>query len=457
MCSELGRWLRVAGYDTRIINAPMEDEYIFQQAIKENRFLLTRDKHFKKIDPEAKIVIYLHQEKLDEWAQQLKSEGVNWLFAPFTRCLQCNVLFNPISKPAHVTVADNISEFWSCPTCDQIFWRGSHTQHMEEQLSIWQSEAFLTIGLGGDLMIGRLANEFLNHFPPSFAWGNLLSTLKNTDINLVNLETTLTHSTKTVPKMFNFKADPERVSILTEGKIDIVNIANNHILDYAEEGLLETIQVLDHAHIQHVGAGKNQTIAMSPCIIEKKGIKIGFLGCTDNEPSWQATDAKTGTFYLQVGDLSDLQEAITFLKDQVNLLILSIHWGPNMRQRPSSSFRAFAHKLIDLGVDILHGHSAHIFQGVEVYKNKLILYDTGDLIDDYAVDPILRNDRSFYFIVKVSKKGLIHLKMIPTIISECQVNIATDSASLDVMEALCKELNTYPERRNNALEINPFS
>lgn len=456
MCAHLGRWLRAAGYDTVIIETSLDDLTIYKKAIAENRHLLTRDKHFKKIDPENKTIIYLRGEELSGWAIQLKEEiGVNWLYAAFTRCLKCNIALHQVDKPFRLTenMPKDITDLWKCPECRKLFWKGSHTENMQQQLESWENQTTLTIGLGGDLMIGRLVNNELNVVNPAYVWGNLLPIMRSNDLNFVNLETTLTRSLKRIPKVFNFKADPEKVDVLTEGHIQIVNIANNHILDYSEEGFLETIRVLDQARILYVGAGKNFNQAKAPCIIEKFGINVGFLGCTDNEPTWKASLNCSGTNYLDVGDLTSIRESIVNLRKEVDLLILSIHWGPNMRQRPLPNFRKFAHDLIDLGVDIIHGHSAHIFQGVEVYKNKLILYDTGDLIDDYAVDPILRNDQSFYFIVKADNKRILSLKMIPTLISNCQVNISTDSGQLDRMEMLCKELKTSINRKNNCLEV----
>lgn len=455
MCAELGRWLRTAGYDTVIINTPLQDREIFERALKEKRLLLTRDKHFKDMDPERKTIIYLRGEVLDGWAEQLKEEGVDWLFCPFSRCLQCNSLLEKISPPVGLLgqMPRDINECWFCPVCDHTFWLGSHTARMESRLREWQNAVCMTIGFGGDLMIGRLVNEQLNHAPPSYVWGNLLPILQSTDFNIANLETALTYSKKIVPKVFNFKADPEKVSVLAQGHIHAVNIANNHILDFSEEGLLETLRTLKCANILCVGAGRNLEQAKAPCIVEKKGIKIGILGCTDNEPSWRASVFNPGTHFLEIGDLESIRESIVSLRHHVDLLILSIHWGPNMRQRPYPHFRSFAHDLIDLGVDILHGHSAHVFQGVEVYKKKLILYDTGELIDDYAVDPVLRNDCSFFFVVKLNKKKLISLTMIPTVISRFQVNMGKENEQLETMQILCNELKAYPIREGQSLVL----
>lgn len=310
------------------------------------------------------------------------------------------------------------------------------------------------IGLAGDTMIGRLVNSYLEKTPPASIWGDLLPLLKSSDLNLINLEAALTHSTNIVHKAFNFKSDPKNVQSLLEGAIDVVNLANNHVLDFSEEGLLETLETLDQANIKHVGAGRNIQEASAPIIITRHGIRIGILGCTDNEPSWIATGNRPGIRYLDVGDLGSIQANITALRPQVDLLILSIHWGPNMRERPSSQFVAFAHELIDLGVDLIHGHSAHIFQGIEVYKKKLILYDTGDFVDDYYVDPRLRNDRSFFFIIEANKQGLRSLRLVPTLISSFQVNKAIGQEAeqtLQRMQELSQEFHTSLLRQDHEL------
>lgn len=304
----------------------------------------------------------------------------------------------------------------------------------------------IIIGLAGDTMIGRLVNERLMEVSPDYIWGNTLPLLRSTDFNLFNLEAALTTCDESVPKVFNFKSDPKNVQCLVDAKVDVVNLANNHVLDYSEKGLLETLSTLDYASIAHVGAGKCWEEAVMPAIIECKGIKIGVLGCTDNEPGWRAEATKPGTFYLRVGDLKTIEPHIRRLREKVDLLILSIHWGPNMVQRPTGEFQRFAHQLMDCGVDLIHGHSAHIFQGVEIYKgNKIIFYDTGDFVDDYAVDPNLRNDLSFFFTVEASLQGFTNIRLIPTRISEFRVNCLEQSnshESLLKMQQLSAELGT---------------
>lgn len=303
-----------------------------------------------------------------------------------------------------------------------------NNKHMKEQS--------IVIGFVGDIMLGRLVNKKISQTSYDSPWGNVASLLKKNDLNIGNLETTLTTSTDKIIKAFNFKSRPSNVKVLSAGHIHIVNLANNHILDFSVPGMIETIKALDKAHILHVGAGKNLAEAQKPVIITKKGVKIGIIGITDNEEGWAAQKNKPGTFYVRVGDVKRITPIIKNLRPQVDILIVSNQWGPNMREYPTKEFQKFAHDLIDAGVDIFHGHSAHILQPIEWYNKKLILYDTGDFIDDYAIDPILRNDQSMLFNVTVNKNGVQKLDMIPLIIKNIQVNKADDKEAQAILKTI---------------------
>ncbi|NGX58597.1 MAG: putative polyglutamine synthesis accessory protein [Chlamydiae bacterium] len=312
----------------------------------------------------------------------------------------------------------------------------------------------MIIGFMGDVMIGRLVNQNLEQVESTYLWGDALPEILQTDLTIANLEAALTHSTQRVEKVFNFKSHPKNVQTLLDAEIDVVNLANNHVLDYSEEGLLETLNTLDKAGIQHVGAGRTLNEASASLIISIQDLNIGILGFTDNEPTWEATPDSPGTRYVDVGDLEKVKEDITTLRQQVDILIVSYHWGPNMIQRPERSFVRFAHELVELGVDIFHGHSAHIFQGIEYFDRKLIMYDTGDFVDDYYVDPFLRNDRSFFFKVQVDKNGVQGVELIPVLISNFQVNLSEDEETVSRMQGLSSEFNTHLELFEGTLRLN---
>ena len=292
------------------------------------------------------------------------------------------------------------------------------------------------LGLAGDTMLGRLVDGVIEEKGYLYPWGDMLSILRSTHLNLVNLETTLTHSNKKTPKTFNFRASPDRVRSLLEARIKICNLANNHILDFGVGGMRETMAALEQAGIAHVGAGVSSEQARAPVILDLGGITLGVLGCTGNEPLWGAESTRPGTYFVSVLEPEDLESRVKEVASKVDVLILSIHWGPNMRREPPQSFVRFAHRLVEAGVDIFHGHSAHIPQGIEVYRGGIIFYDNGDFVDDYRVTPGLRNDQSFFSLVRAGPTGLRSVQLIPTLISDMQVNHARGKDYREIVDRI---------------------
>lgn len=321
----------------------------------------------------------------------------------------------------------------------------------------------LTLAFTGDVMLGRGVNEAIKAFGPAYPWGNCLNKLAMADLRLINLECVITQFdqpwTKT-PKVFFFRANPLALTTLKLAKIDFVSLANNHTLDFQEQGLKEMLKLLKKEKLAFAGAGQNLNEASSPAYLIKKGLKVGVLALTDNEPDWAAKTDKAGVYYLPI-DVKNkaferLQQKIAKAKAEVDILLLSAHWGPNMVERPPAHFQEFAHAVIQSGVDVFYGHSAHIFQAVEVYKKKLILYDTGDFVDDYVVDPYLRNDISFIYFVKLKQKAVSELVLTPVLISNYQVNLAPAAEAnwaLARMAQLCYEMNTKVNKVNTELVI----
>ena len=293
----------------------------------------------------------------------------------------------------------------------------------------------ITLAFTGDVMLGRLMNDVMEQKGMRYVWGDLIDALKNSDLTLINLEFAITNSKDkwdAWPKTFHFKMLPKFKRILKSAGIDYASLANNHILDFKERGLLDTIKILNELKIKHTGAGKNLKHAKKPVILNIKKIKIGILSFQDNHEDWTATKNKPGTFYLEINEkgLEIMKREIKKLRSKVDILIVSAHWGPNMLEYPLKEHINFARSLIDEGVDIFHGHSSHVFQGIEKYKNRLIMYDTGEFVDDYAVDPFLRNDLSFLYLIKLNKRRLKELELIPIIIKNFRVNKAESEADM---------------------------
>jgi poly-gamma-glutamate capsule biosynthesis protein CapA/YwtB (metallophosphatase superfamily) len=326
----------------------------------------------------------------------------------------------------------------------------------------------ITLALMGDVMLGRRVAEALNyHMGPEEPWGGVMALLDAADLRIINLECAITDNeqpwTRTA-KVFHFRTPPSAIETLRTARIDACSLANNHTLDFEEQGLLDTLEHLDAAGIRHAGAGRNQEEAVDPAILIVPGEhthRVALLAFTDNEPSFAAGLDRPGTNYLPVSlrpeVLRRVERAVSDVREVgVDTVLFSNHWGPNMVQRPKEIFRRFARAVIDLGVDIYYGHSAHVFQGVEIYRGKPILYDTGDFIDDYAVNRKLRNDWSFLFRVSVEEGRLERLDLIPVKLSYARVDLATGGEReiiLDRMEYLSAEMGTVFARREGSLVL----
>ncbi len=264
-------------------------------------------------------------------------------------------------------------------------------------------------------------------------------------------------------KTYTFRADPVALEGLVESGFDAVSLANNHTLDFEEQGLLDTLTHLDAAGIQHAGAGRNLDEARRPALLTPgpDRPRVALVAFTDNEPSFAAGPNRPGTAYLPVslepGGLETVEASIAAARDAgAEVVIFSNHWGPNMIERPSTLHRQFAHAVAERGVDIYFGHSAHLTQGVELYRDTLILYDTGDFIDDYAVDPFLRNDWSFLFLVSLEGRRVCRLELEPVELHYARVCRAVGhsrEANLTRMENLSRELGTHLRREDDRLVL----
>ncbi len=298
----------------------------------------------------------------------------------------------------------------------------------------------VTLAITGDVMLGRNVNEFITSHGLSYPWGDMLPIIRQADLRLINLECTITAHDKRwskTPKVFFFRTRPEHVGVLKVAGINFVSLANNHILDFREEGLIETIETLNRAGITHAGAGRNIEEAERPAFLDADGLRVGIVAFTDNEPVWAADEDKPGINYVPIsldldeGHLFRVKKALEVAREGSDFVIATFHWGPNMVRYPSREFIDFAHAVIDAGCDLFWGHSAHLFQPVEVYRDRLILYDTGDFIDDYAVG-LERNDESFLFVVSIDKDRAVSIRLIPVLISWCQVNRARGETAREI-------------------------
>jgi poly-gamma-glutamate synthesis protein (capsule biosynthesis protein) len=180
----------------------------------------------------------------------------------------------------------------------------------------------------------------------------------------------------------------------------------------------------------------------------------------DYPEEWAARPGVPGLNFTRVstdtGTLAVVAESLKAAHQAADFVVFSIHWGPNIRERPPEGFKQFAHAVVDAGADLYWGHSAHIVQGIEVYRGKPILYDTGDFVDDYAVDPLLRNDLSALFRVMVAGSSVARLDLLPVKIGTMQVSHATGPDRewiADRVRQLSAELGTRVEVTPDSVRV----
>lgn len=296
-------------------------------------------------------------------------------------------------------------------------------------------------------------NEVLRREPPEYPWGDTLALFHQADWRLCNLECVISDRGRpwsATRKVFHFRSDAKNAAALKAARIDAVALANNHSLDFECEALFDMLEILDRAGIARAGAGANLAEASRPALCRVGTLRIGLLSFTDNEPPWEAAEDEAGVLHVPVhlddARAASLLRAVRESREQADFLIVAAHWGPNWGYRPQPDHPPFARALIDAGADLIFGHSCHVFQGIEMYNDRPILYSTGDFVDDYAVDPVERNDRSFVFEVELGPDaGVRRLHLYPTVIRDFQARRARGMEAEEIaatMRELCGELGT---------------
>ncbi len=306
---------------------------------------------------------------------------------------------------------------------------------------------------GGDVMLGRGVAQAIRSEGRDYPLGNIADCLRSADLCIVNLECAITSASRRwdgEPKAFYFGAPPQAACALAQAGVDLVSLANNHVLDFGVAGLRDTMRLLDEQGIGHCGAGHALAGALAPVVREVQSLRFGMASFCDHQADFAAAAGRPGIAWLDLDDeagvLHAFRQALADLQQQaVDWPILTLHWGPNMVWRPSQQFRRLAHAAIDMGWKILFGHSAHVFHGVEIHRGCPILYATGDLVDDYWVDPDFRNDHQLLFELTLNKTSLQQLRLLPIFIDACQAHWATRSQARTIwrrMQAACAELGS---------------
>ncbi|MDQ3761893.1 MAG: CapA family protein [Actinomycetota bacterium] len=281
------------------------------------------------------------------------------------------------------------------------------------------------LAIVGDTMLGRGVAEALTAVAPaSLVEPELALLLREADATVLNLECCISDRGAPVRlpgKPFFFRAPPRAVELLVHLGVDCVTLANNHALDFGDVALVDTLHHLQDAGIAWVGAGPDLARARLPVTLTAGGEDLTVTGFTDHPAAFAAGPARPGVAYVDLHTGLDpwIRDAISGVNH--GCVLVTPHWGPNMTTEPSSEIRSAADELLRCGASLVAGHSAHVFHGV----HGTVLYDVGDFLDDYRVDPVLRNDLGLLFLIDITQGRLRRLEGVPLKLDYCHTRRAT--------------------------------
>ena len=317
----------------------------------------------------------------------------------------------------------------------------------------------VTVALAGDTMLGRsVARTLTISSPETLVAPEVRAALGQADLVVLNLECCISERGRpweAPGKPFFFRAPPRAVELLALLGTDCVTLANNHALDYGVDALADTLDHLAAAGIATVGAGANLDQACRPALLTAGELRVAVLGVTDHPADFAAGPDRPGVAFADLGrQVPDwLVQLVREAGAQADVTLVTPHWGPNMTTAPVRHVRRAATALVDAGATLVAGHSAHVPHGVA----GPVLYDLGDFLDDYRVDPRLRNDLGLLFLVTLDAAGPLRLEALPLKLEYCHTSLATgeDAAWLRRrFRSACAALDTSVEGPADRLIIN---
>jgi poly-gamma-glutamate synthesis protein (capsule biosynthesis protein) len=306
---------------------------------------------------------------------------------------------------------------------------------------------------------------------PAYVWGAAIDVLTGArpQVRIVNLESTITTSEHALRKGINYRMHPGNVAVLRAAAIDCCVLANNHMLDWGEDGLCETLDVLHDAGIAVAGAGRDARAAQALAVLPAGAagrVLVMACGAEDSgvPASWSAGAAQAGVHWLpdySPASVERIARLVHDVKQPGDVAVASVHWGSNWGYRVQPEHRRFAHALIDqAAIDVIHGHSSHHAKGMEVYRERLILYGCGDFVNDYegiSGYEEFRGDLVLMYLPTLAPTGeLLDLELMPLQLRRFQLQ-RTGSADrqwlLDTLDRQTRSLGTRMVRRGDGFGL----
>jgi poly-gamma-glutamate capsule biosynthesis protein CapA/YwtB (metallophosphatase superfamily) len=311
-----------------------------------------------------------------------------------------------------------------------------------------------TICLLGDVMLGRRVAEAVLGMPAPEVWSSgVRNACADCDVLVLNLECCVSERgapTRLIPrKPFFFRAPPKAVDALRAIGTTVAGLANNHALDFGDEALVDTLAHLRDGGVTPIGAGATLEEAQSGVVTHAGPLRLGVLALSDHPSAYAADRSRPGIAHAELHRA--LPEWVTAelqrLRDQADVVLAFLHWGPNMTTGPARWQRDRSRELLAEGADAVAGHSAHVFHGVELTSSGPVMYDLGGALDDYAIDEELRNDLGV--LARWRPRGEPEVELVGLRLDFCRTELAAGADAdwiAERLERACDKFGTSVRR-----------
>lgn len=299
-----------------------------------------------------------------------------------------------------------------------------------------QKQSLLKFCAVGDLSLADGVESMIIKHGADFTFSKIRKTLSGHDVAFANLENVFTDTDEgRVSQAHLLKSRPESMRAVHDAGFNVVSMANNHVLDYGKQAIVDTKKILDDCGIKYTGAGTHIAAAREPAVIEAQGVSLGFLAYA-MKGIHSAEQEQPGAAVI---DREQITEDITTLKPKVDHVIVSLHYGLEFLDYPSPEFREICLHIADLGASLVIGHHPHVINGLERHANCLIAYSLGNFIfDDRIMDyKTEKTRRGLVLHCTFDKKNLVDFEAVPTLIND---DLQPEPATGPLRESMLKKI-----------------
>lgn len=282
------------------------------------------------------------------------------------------------------------------------------SSNVKETVQQKDDQEELVLSFVGDMMFDKSVAGFIKSKGEDYVFEGYEKQFKSSDIVFGNLETALSGRGQPIKeKEYTFRSSPKLTPHLKKHNFTALSIANNHVLDYGPTAFTDTMQLLKENGISYGGGGYNKQEASNGVVVEKKGVKIGFIAFTRVTPSvdWYAGAKKPGIIGAYKAHEAEVLEAVKNLNEKCDLLVVSLHWGKEGSIVVRKEETELAHKLVDSGADVIVGHHPHVVQGMEMYNDRPIFYSLGNFFFTTSYSEIC--NKTIMATVRYDSKGVL--------------------------------------------------